>query len=100
MTIQSSAQPNGAVRRIPEFNTRQEEAEFWDTHDITDYLDDLKPVEVRFTKRLSTGITVRLTPEALAEIKVLAQRKGIGPSTLARMWILERLGQAGDNTVA
>ena len=23
--------------RIPEFANREEEAEFWDTHDITDY---------------------------------------------------------------
>ncbi|MCC7353963.1 MAG: hypothetical protein IT330_09415, partial [Anaerolineae bacterium] len=24
--------------KIPEFATREEEAEFWDTHDFTDYL--------------------------------------------------------------
>ena len=30
--------------RIPEFASREEEAEFWDTHDFTDYLDELEPV--------------------------------------------------------
>ena len=30
--------------RIPEFVSREEEAEFWDTHDFTDYLDELEPV--------------------------------------------------------
>jgi hypothetical protein len=29
--------------QIPEFATREEEAEFWDSHDVTDYLDELKP---------------------------------------------------------
>ena len=42
-------QPNHAARRIPDFATRAEEAAWWDTHDITDYLDELEPVTVRFT---------------------------------------------------
>ena len=89
-------QGSAGSRRVPEFATREEEAEFWDTHDITDYLDELKPVQVRFSKRLTTGITVRLTPEALVKMKLLARQKGVGPSTLARMWILERLEQSGE----
>ena len=31
--------------RIPEFKTIEEEAEFWDTHDLADYWDELKPVK-------------------------------------------------------
>jgi hypothetical protein len=86
------------VSRIPEFASVQEEAEWWDTHDITDYLDELKPVEVRFAKNLSgqvlsRGITIRFDDESLAELRRRAQEKGIGPTTLARMWILERLKQ-------
>ena len=77
--------------RIPEFKSREEEAEFWDTHDITDYLDELKPVKVRFAKKLSEGVTIRLDPETLAELRTRAQGKGIGPTTLARTWILEHL---------
>jgi predicted DNA binding CopG/RHH family protein len=76
----------------------QEEAEWWDTHDITDYLDELKPVQVLFAKNLSgqvlsRGITIRFDDESLAELRRRAQEKGIGPTTLARMWILERLKQ-------
>ncbi|MDO8691657.1 MAG: CopG family antitoxin [Dehalococcoidia bacterium] len=29
---------------LPEFQSHQEMAEFWDTHDFTDYMDDFKPV--------------------------------------------------------
>ena len=32
---------------IPEFASREEEAEFWDIHDFTDYLDELEPVKIR-----------------------------------------------------
>lgn len=77
--------------RIPEFATREEEAKFWDTHDISDYWDEMKPVRARFAKQLSEGITIRLDSQTLAELRSLASEKGIGPTTLARMWILEHL---------
>ena len=77
--------------RIPEFASREEEAEWWDTHDITDYLDELKPVKVRFAKNLSEGITVRFDPATMRQLRSEAKEKGIGPTTLVRMWVLERL---------
>ncbi len=77
--------------RIPEFKSREEEAEFWDTHDTADYEDEFKPVKVRFAKNLSQGITVRLDPTSLVALRSKAHEQGIGPTTLARMWILERL---------
>jgi len=76
---------------IPEFANREEEAEFWDTHDLSDYWDEFKPVKVRFAKHLSQGITIRFDKETLDELRVRAGEKGIGPTTLARMWILEHL---------
>lgn len=91
MTGQSKHGQNQDASRIPEFASREEEAEFWDSHDITDYRDELRPVRVRFAKRLSEGITIRLDPETLEKLRHLAAEKGIGPTTLARMWILENL---------
>jgi predicted DNA binding CopG/RHH family protein len=76
---------------IPEFKSRQEEAEFWDTHDLADYWDEVKPVKVRFARNLSEGITIRFDPETLAKLREQARKKGMGPTTLARMWILEHL---------
>jgi predicted DNA binding CopG/RHH family protein len=77
--------------RIPTFANREEEAEFWDTHDLSEYWDELKPVKLRFAKNLSQGITIRFDAETLEELREQAHNKGIGPTTLARMWILERL---------
>ncbi len=77
--------------RIPEFKSIQEEAEFWDKHDTTEYEREFRPVKVTFAKNLSQGITVRFDAETLAELRALAREKGIGPTTLARMWILEQL---------
>jgi predicted DNA binding CopG/RHH family protein len=80
-------------KRIPEFATLEEEAAFWDTHSTADYEAEFKPVRVRFAKRLSTGVTIRLDPDTLEKLRTLAHEQGIGPTTLIRMWVLERLGK-------
>ncbi len=77
--------------RIPDFKTRQEMAEWWDTHDLADYQDEFKTVKVNVAKNLSEGITIRLDPKTLNKLRSKAHKKGIGPTTLARMWIMENL---------
>lgn len=71
--------------------TRSEVAKFWDTHSFVDYLDELKPAHVRFARSLSDGITIRFDPKTLEKLRRYAQQKGLGPTTLARMWVMERL---------
>lgn len=77
--------------RIPDFKSREEMAEWFDKHDMADYWDEFTPVKVRFAKNLSEGLHIRLDRESLAKLRGEAREKGIGPSTLARMWILEHL---------
>lgn len=92
MTRRNKQQPRQPVKsRIPEFASRQEEAEWFDTHDMADYQDEFKTVKARFAKNLSQGITIRLDPETLTKLRTQAHEKGLGPTTLVRMWILERL---------
>jgi CopG antitoxin of type II toxin-antitoxin system len=75
----------------PTFSSREEEAAFWDTHDTTDFEHEFTDVKVRFAKNLSQPLSIRLDPKTLEELRQQAHEKGIGPTTLARMWILERL---------
>jgi predicted HicB family RNase H-like nuclease len=84
---------NDRHSRIPEFSTREEEAQWWDTHSITDYLDELEPVEVRYKQHLSKPLSVRLNEEDRKALTQLAHEQGIGPSTLIRMWVKERLNR-------
>ena len=71
--------------RIPEFANYQEEAEFWDTHDTTDFEDEFRPVRVQVAKNLSEEITIRLDPESLRQVRVLAKEKGMDATVLIRM---------------
>src|SRR5258708_39613213 len=89
MTKRKEEQPS----RIPDFSSREEEAAWFDTHDLADYQDEFKPVEVRFAKNLSEGLNIRLDKPTLAKLREVAHAKGIGPTTLARMWLLEHRQQ-------
>ena len=46
--------PTEAHGRIPAFNSVEEEAEFWDTHAFTDYLDESQPVEPRVSPTMTS----------------------------------------------
>jgi len=77
--------------RIPKFTNRQEEAKFWESHSVSDFIEELKPVNARFAKNLSEGLHIRLNSQTLSTLREKAKDKGIGPTTLVRMWILEQL---------
>jgi hypothetical protein len=81
--------------RIPEFASYEEEAEFWDTHDFTDFQDEFRPVRARFAKNLSGSLDVPLSPQALAQLDAKAAGQGVSSALLARQWILERLAEVG-----
>ncbi len=81
-------------KKVPEFKTIDEEAKFWDTHSITDDWEGDKPAKVGFAKNLQHILGVRLDPETITELEEQSKKKGVGPSTLARMWILEKLHQS------
>lgn len=90
---QEQEQPQATKSRIPTFKTIKEEAAFWDTHSSEEFADELIPVEdVKFVKAGSKkALTVRFDEETFEELSREAREKGIGPSTLARMVILEHI---------
>lgn len=79
-----------ADKTIPTFKNREEEAAWFETH-MAEVWVDAKPVKVRFAKNLSAGLNIRLDPQSLEQLRIVAIEKGVGPTTLARMWIKERL---------
>lgn len=55
-------------------------------------------VDVQVRAPLDKVIPVRLSAEKWEELRKEARELGIGPTTLARMWILERLRQRAKAT--
>lgn len=83
------------VDKIPQFKTEQEESDFWDSHDSTDFLDEAESVDMTFVdaRPPMKQISLRLDPAVINQLKSLAGNKGIGYQTMIRMWVMERLGQ-------
>ncbi len=81
--------------RIPRFKTRAEEAEFWDTHDTTEFEDEFTEVKIKVARPLVHILGVRLEAKTITELGEIGRKKGLGASTLARMWLLERLDKEG-----
>lgn len=89
------------LKPIPDFKSIEEEANFWDTHDTTEYAwEDLdEPFEVggplkasvekRRAERLAT--LLKLAPKQLQETRKLARRKGVTSEVLIKTWIDEGL---------
>ena len=87
-------------RKLPHIDSIEELARFWDTHDLTEFEDEFEVVsDVRFVRAgaraAKRAITVRLEEDTLAALTREARKTGVGPSTLARMWIREHLGRSG-----
>lgn len=84
-----------AKKTIPAFATREEEAEFWDTHDIADYWDDLKPVRLEAADRTGMAFQIRLDADQFNQLLQLADERGVAFDALAREWVVERLQDVG-----
>jgi len=87
------------TNKIPMFKTIQEEAEFWDTHDTTDFEDEFKPVKVSYKPKMEQGITVRFPIDDLQKLRAIANRKRVGVTTLIRMLSLEFLNSKNPPSV-
>ncbi|MBM4402572.1 MAG: hypothetical protein FJ044_04990, partial [Candidatus Cloacimonetes bacterium] len=75
-----------AKQKIPKFKNIQEEAKFWDTHDVTDFLSEMHDVKVVFAEPSpkEETITIRVQPAVKATLRGIASSKGLNLSTLAR----------------
>jgi len=81
-------------KSIPAFKTIQEEAAFWDTHDLTDYLDEMEIVSGGYQPRpgeTKTVMTIRVAPSLKEQIEAIARSYDIPASSLVRMWIVEKI---------
>ncbi len=84
----------GKSKKIPEeFKTYEDAAEFWETHDSTDYLDNLEEIELKvdFQKRHYLIEVEMDTAELLQEN---ARKKGIPVSSLANELLQKQLAEA------
>lgn len=87
---------NWQPKPIKPFKTIEEEADFWDTHDISMLFKNPKTPLSKLPlieKEKEAMITVRLQYSLKGNMEKIARSLGVNTSTLARMWLLEKLNE-------
>ena len=81
------------LKKIPDFKNPEEETEFWNTHDSTDYVDWSKAKKTVFPnlKSSTESISLRLPSPLLARIKGLANEKDVPYQSLMKVFLSERV---------
>jgi CopG antitoxin of type II toxin-antitoxin system len=77
---------------ISKASSYQEIGEFWDTHDLSDYWDQTKPVEFKVDIQ-SEAIYYPVESKLSAKISSIAKQRGVSPETLLNLWLQEKLGE-------
>jgi len=78
--------------KIPDTDSIRELAEFWDTHDLTHFGDQLEEVaEPVFARARTGGVTVPLSDEERNAIRRIAASRGVDEAALIREWVQEKL---------
>lgn len=72
------------------FKDRNKEAKFLEEN-YREIWKTGKPIKVRFAKNLSETLNIRLDSGTLHNVKNQARKKGLGPTQLIRMWIMEKI---------
>ena len=79
-----------SASKIPQTDSIEELARFWDQHDLTDFEDELKEVPEPIFEREAV-VKVQLPRTEAETLKQLAQSKGVRDADLIREWVVERV---------
>ena len=78
-------------KRIPEFKSYEEMAEFWDTHSLADYWDQTEPTEFDISEQARRRYVVHIDRELLNRVQRIAQKRGVSTESLVNLLLEQRL---------
>lgn len=78
-----------STKELPRTDSIHKLAEFWDSHELTDFADELEEVSEPVFER-ETAVTIHLSPEEAEAVKRIARSKGIDSADLIREWVEEK----------
>ena len=78
--------------KLPKIDSIEKLADVWDTHDLTDFEDELEEiVEPVFVR--GSAIKVHLKSREAEAVEQMAQAKGVSADELIRAWVLQELAR-------
>lgn len=81
------------LKPIPEFANEDEERQFWEEHDSSEYLDwdQAQQVIMPRLKPTTKTISLRLPQHLLDSIKAAANARDVPYQSLIKVWLQEKL---------
>ncbi|MCC6698704.1 MAG: hypothetical protein IT365_23975 [Candidatus Hydrogenedentes bacterium] len=80
------------MTRIPQTDSIEELALFWDTHDVTEFEDELQEVsEPVFDRENLTIVQIHLANNEADALHRIAQSRGMRDTDLVKEWVNEKL---------
>ena len=83
------------LKQIPSFANEDEECEFWETNDSTDFIDWNQAVTTTFPnlKPSTKTISIRLPESLIDSLKVLAHKQDVGYQSLIKILLSEHVAR-------
>jgi hypothetical protein len=78
--------------KLPKIDSIEKLAEFWDTHDLTDFEDVLEEISEPVFVR-GSAIPVYLNSRESKTVQQMARAKGVSPEELIRTWVVQQLAR-------
>ena len=83
---------------IPQhFQSVAEAAEFWDSHDLTDYWDQTREANFEVDIQRRVFLTA-LEPGLAKKLTACARKQGVSTETLINVWLTEKITESLQNT--
>ena len=78
-------------KSIPELNSYEEMAEFWDTQSLADYWNDTEPAEFEISEQVGRHYLIPVDRNLLLRMRQLARSRGVTIETLTNLLLEQRL---------
>ena len=75
---------------IPKTDSIREMADFWDTHDLTDFEGEMEEVTEPVFEREKV-VKIHLPTKDAETVESMARSQGLNPADLMRTWIIEKV---------
>jgi hypothetical protein len=86
-------------KKIPEFNSYVEMAEFWDSHSLADYWDQTEPAEFEISNDVRRRYLVSVDRELLGRAQRVARTRGLSTESLINLLLEQRLHELEAQTL-
>jgi predicted DNA binding CopG/RHH family protein len=79
-----------SLQKLPQTDSIQERSQFWDTHDLADFEEELEEVAEPLVEQATT-VTLRLESGEAEAVRRMAESPGMVDSDLIHQWVLEKI---------